>query len=90
MIISKSGKVVGRLDEDTLALTGVRSARLQELVDDWRENGFEEFGPAEIPDDYPEPRPVCATAIYVIPFTTENLGLIENKLLIAGFDVQRD
>jgi hypothetical protein len=89
MIVIEQGTVVGKLDEETLALTDVISERLQELVDDWRRNGFEELGPAEI-SDHLEPPPVCATALVVIPFTTENLNFIENKLLIAGFDVQRD
>lgn len=87
MIITESGVVVGKLDERTLELVDVRSARLQQLIDDWRENGFEELAPAEIPDHL-DPRPVCATTVVVIPFTTDNVGVIENKLLIAGFDVQ--
>ena len=89
MIISKSGKVVGKLNEETLVLTDVRSKKLQRRFDDWRENGFEEFGPAET-SDYPEPKPTCAVTMITIPFSTENLAVIHNKLLIAGFDVQRD
>lgn len=90
MIISEQGIIVGKLDEETLELVDVRSETLQQLVGDWRENGFEELGPAEIPDDYSGPKPVCAVSMVVIPFATENLDVIENKLLIAGFDVQRD
>ena len=89
MIISKSGKIVGTLDEETLVLTDVRSKKLQRLFDDWRENGFQELGPADI-SDYPEPKPTCAVMMIKIPFNTENLAVIHNKLLIAGFDVQRD
>lgn len=88
MIISKSGKVVGRLDEETLALTDVRSAKLRQLVDDWRENGIEELGPGEWHGDGPQPD--CVTAVYVTPFDKESLDFIEHKLLIAGFEVQRD
>jgi hypothetical protein len=88
MIITEAGRLVGRLEDDTLELSDVRSERLQQLVDDWRENGFAEPAPAEVPDDYSGPKPTCAMTSIVIPFTTDNLGVIENKLLIAGFDVQ--
>ena len=90
MIIREAGTVVGRLDEDTLELVDVRSTKLQQLVEDWRENGFSEPAPAEIPDDYPGPKPDCAMTFETIPFDRAGLGFIENKLLIAGFDVQRD
>lgn len=90
MIISDHGAVAGKLDENTLDLSDVRSARLQQLIDDWREHGFDEPAPAEIPADYPGPRPTCAMTFITIPFDKQSLGLIENKLLIAGFDVQPD
>ena len=87
MIIRELGKVVGRLDNDTLELTDVTSDKLQALLDGWRKNGFYELGP---PAGYEKMRAagICGDAEVHIPFAEAGAGMIENKLLVAGYDVQ--
>lgn len=83
MIIRETGIVVGLLDDDTMALTEVESDKLQGLVDDWKENGM--FTLQAGPQISKE---VSGTMEVFMPFAKENLGMIENELAKAGFEVQ--
>jgi len=85
MIIRKSGLVVGKLDDETLRLTESTSARLTELIEDWKRNGVELMQPQEEPL---EDGQVCGTVIINVPFEPKAIYIFENQLLIAGFEVQ--
>ena len=87
MIIRKSGRIVGNLDEDTLVLTDVRSKKLQRLVDDWRKNGHSEHG--AVPEE-DEQEGALSDGMIHFPFTPEWIAVYRNRLLIEGFEVQRE
>jgi len=83
MIIRENGMVVGKLDDETMDLTDVESARLQTLVDDWRENGI---GVLIAPEE--SVKGALGDSEASFEFDKSMLGAIENQLLIEGFDVQ--
>ena len=83
MIIRERGVVVGLLDDESMELTEVESDKLQGLVDDWRKNGmFTLQAGTQIT------KQVSGTVETFLPFASENLGMIENELAKAGFEIQ--
>jgi len=86
MIIRELDFVVGKLDDNTLKLTDVKSARLQELVDNLRNNGLPISGPGEVSAG--EPKNTIADVFSTLPFEADNIGAIEHELLVNGFEVQ--
>ena len=85
MIIRENGIVVGKLDDKTLRLAESTSARLTELIEDWKKNGVDVLQPADGP--LPEGA-ICASAVVNVPFEPEAIPVFEHQLPIAGFEVQ--
>ena len=85
MIIIESGIVVGNLDEQSLRLTESTSARLTELIEDWKKNGVYVLQAADGP--LPEGA-ICACVEVNVPFEPKAIHFFEHQLLIAGFEVQ--
>lgn len=86
MIIRELGMVVGQLDDRTLELTEVESARLESLINDWKKNGFILLA---APADFEQGKDgIRGDAEQVISFAEAGRGMIENKLLIEGFEIQ--
>ena len=85
MIIRENGAVVGKLDDKTLRLTESTSARLTELIEDWKKNGLYLLQAADGP--LPEGA-ICACVDVNVPFEPKAIHIFEHQLLIAGFEVQ--
>ena len=60
MIIQENGTMVGKLDDKTLRLTESTSARLTELIDDWKKNGVDIM---QAQEELLEKGQVCGCAI---------------------------
>lgn len=86
MIIREDGIVVGVLDATSLKLTSVESDRLKEMIDDWTERGMDIL----VPPERLQEGQASLDAFLHVEFTPDNLGMFENKLLRAGFEVQTD
>jgi len=85
MIIRENGTVVGKLDEESLQLTESTSARLTELIDDWKKNGVDIMQAQEEPLEEGQ---VCGCVFINVPFEPKAIHIFENELIIEGFEVQ--
>ncbi len=85
MIIRENGIVVGKLDEESLQLTEYTSARLTELIDDWRKNGVDIMQAQEEPLEKGQ---VCGCVFINVSFEPKAIHIFENELIIEGFEVQ--
>ena len=85
MIIRENGAVVGNLDEESLQLTESTSARLTELIEDWKKNGVDIMQAQEEPLEEGQ---VCGCIFINVPFEPKAIHIFVNKLLIEGFEVQ--
>ncbi len=85
MIIRENGTVVGKLDDQSLELTESTSARLTELVEDWKKNGVDILQAQEEPLEEGQ---VCGCVFINVPFGPKAIHFFENELLIEGFEVQ--
>ncbi len=85
MIIREQEIVVGMLDDSSLKLTESTSAKLDELVKDWRENGviLTQAEEGELADGV-----ASNDSSVPVPFTADNLPIFELELWKAGFHVQ--
>lgn len=86
MIIRREGIVVGMLDDQSLKLTDVTSADLQDLIDRLRKDGMYVMD-ADSAEDLPKGQ-ASGDAAIDIPFTAENAHFIEMELWRAGYEVQ--
>jgi len=86
MIIRRDGIVVGMLDDQSLKLTDVTSADLQELVDGLRKDGMFRL---QAQDEELAKGEATADVGVTLLFTAENIDFIEMDLLTAGYEVQR-
>ena len=85
MIIRENGTVVGKLHEESLQLTESTSARLTELIEDWKKNGVDIMQAQEEPLEEGQ---VCGRVFINVPFEPKAIHIFENELLIEGFEVQ--
>jgi len=85
MIIRENGTVVGKLHEESLQLTESTSARLTELIEDWKKNGVDIMQAQEEPLEEGQ---VCGCVFINVPFEPKAIHIFENELLIEGFEVQ--
>ncbi len=85
MIIRENGIVVGKLDEESLQLTESTSAKLTELIDDWKKNGVDIMQAQEEPLEEGQ---VCGCISINVPFEPKAIHIFENELFIEGFEVQ--
>ncbi len=85
MIIRENGTVVGKLHEESLQLTESTSARLTELIENWKKNGVDIMQAQEEPLEEGQ---VCGCVFINVPFEPKAIHIFENELLIEGFEVQ--
>lgn len=88
MIIRENGIVVGKIDDETLALVEAESERLEALVNDMRANGITFTTAGEEPEDVGEEMPASVDGSITLPYTAENRVPIIRELENFGFDVQ--
>ena len=85
MRIFEDGKLVGVLDEHSLALSESTSARLTALIRELSQNGIERMLPQEGPLEAGQ---ACGSVIVTVPFEPKYLHAFVNDIEAAGFDVE--
>ena len=75
MIIRENGTVIGNLDEESLQLTESTSARLTELIEDWKKNGVDIMQAQEEPLEEGQ---VCGCVFMNVSFEPKAIHFFEN------------